>query len=272
LLTHYHVDHFGGAAEIAQQIPFGTIYQRAIPEGDPDRKAPSTFPTQIKPFREITAKRVALAAGVTIPLKNAAGAPSLTLRCLGADTKFVEPTAAQMKEKNAFTSTEKTVPYSDNDNCAVFVLQFGGFRFFDGGDLTWNYEAQLVTPYNRVGHVTVYQTDHHGLEISNNPVLIQSLTPPTVIMNNGPRKGGQPGAFAAIKSAPSVRTVYQMHKSMNVPAGENYADEFIANLEEAKPADKCTANIIQMSVAPDSMTYTISIPANGHSHTYNTKG
>src|SRR5689334_14817460 len=53
LLTHFHGDHFGGAAEIAQQIPFGTIFQRAIPEGDPDRKAQSAFQTVIKPFREI---------------------------------------------------------------------------------------------------------------------------------------------------------------------------------------------------------------------------
>src|SRR5678816_610512 len=27
LITHFHTDHFGGAAEVAQQIPFGTIYQ-----------------------------------------------------------------------------------------------------------------------------------------------------------------------------------------------------------------------------------------------------
>ena len=53
LLTHFHIDHFGGAAEVAQQIPFGTIYQRAIPEGDPDGRAQSTFPLQIKPFRDI---------------------------------------------------------------------------------------------------------------------------------------------------------------------------------------------------------------------------
>src|SRR5262245_49692186 len=48
LLTHFHVDHFGGAAEVAQQIPFGTIHQRAIPDGDPDGRAQSSFQVQIK--------------------------------------------------------------------------------------------------------------------------------------------------------------------------------------------------------------------------------
>src|SRR5688572_13988616 len=67
LITHWHGDHFGGAAEVAQQIPFGTIYQRAIPEGDPDGRAQSAFQVQIKPFREITAKRETLAPGMMIP-------------------------------------------------------------------------------------------------------------------------------------------------------------------------------------------------------------
>src|SRR3954470_4680333 len=64
LLTHFHVDHFGGAAEVAQQIPFGTIYRREIPDHDPDGRAQSSFPVQIKSYREIAAKREALKPGV----------------------------------------------------------------------------------------------------------------------------------------------------------------------------------------------------------------
>ena len=60
LITHWHIDHFGGAAEVAQQVPFGIIHQRAIPAGDPDGRAQSSFPVQIKPFREISAHRASL--------------------------------------------------------------------------------------------------------------------------------------------------------------------------------------------------------------------
>jgi competence protein ComEC len=274
LITHWHSDHFGGAAEVADLIPIGTIYQRAIPEGDPDGVAATNFPIRIKPFKEIAAKREALAPGVSVPLKAVSGAPKLELRCLAADQKFIEPTAAQRAEKlpplgEAASRPPESAP--DNDNSAVFLLSFGGFKFFDGGDLTWAHEPKLVRPYNLVGQVDVYQTDHHGLDRSNHPWLIRGIEPTVVVMNNGPRKGGQPGTLATIKSTPSVKALYQLHKSFNASEAENTPDDYIANLEEVKPADKCPANFVKMVVAADAKNYTVSIPAKGHSRTYETK-
>ncbi|MEO5961318.1 MAG: MBL fold metallo-hydrolase [Opitutaceae bacterium] len=272
LLTHFHGDHFGGGAEIAQSIPIGTIYQRATPVGDPDGRPTSNFQTQIKPWLAIPAKREALAPDVVIPLQAVAGGPKLELRCLAADQKFVAPTAAQMKVKNPLTGTgtARTISPSDNDNSAVFVLSFGNFKFFDGGDLTWNFEEKLVTPYNLPGVVDVYQTNHHGLDVSNNPVLVKSLAPNVIMMNNGPRKGGQPGAFAALKTVTGVEARYQIHKSMNVPAEENAPAEFVANTD-SPPDGKNDGNFIKMSVAPDGKTYTIDVSSTGHSRTYKTK-
>jgi competence protein ComEC len=181
------------------------------------------------------------------------------------------------ENQNPLTGTvpPKDKDTSDNANSAVFVLEFGPFRFFDGGDLTWNMEEKLVTPYNLPGIVDVYQTNHHGLEQSNNPLLVQSLEPTVVVMNNGPKKGGQAGTFAAIKSAEkSVQALYQLHQSFNVPAEQNAPKEFVANHENLTGPDaaKCAANIIKMSVAPDGKSYTISVPSSGHTRTFKTKG
>lgn len=277
LITHWHIDHFGGAAEVAQQIPFGTLYERGIPEADPDGRAQSPWPLQSKSYRAIAAKRVALAPGVAIPLQSGSGrAPKLELRCLAADQKFVAPTAAQQRTKNPLTASvpAQALDTSDNANSAVFLLSFGAFRFFDGGDLTWNVEEKLVTPHNLAGVVDVYQTNHHGLAVSNNPILVQSLAPTVVVMNNGPKKGGEAGTFAAIKSAKSVQALYQLHRSFKVTGDENTPDEYIANHENLSgpEAAKCPANVIKMSVAPDGKSYTISIPSGGHTRTFQTKG
>ena len=276
LLTHFHGDHFGGGAEVAQVLPFGTIYQRAIPAGDPDGRAQSSFLVQIKGWKQIAAKRVTLAPGVSVPLKSAgADAPKIELRCLAADQKFVEPTAAQAQKRNPLTGSvaPKPVDTSDNANSAVFLLSFGAFRFFDGGDLTWNLEEKLVTPANLVGVVDVYQTNHHGLGVSNHPVLVQSLEPTVVVMNNGPQKGGEAASFAAIRSAKSVQATYQVHESFKSPA-DNGAAELIANRGNLVGAEaaKCAANVIKLTVAPDGKSYTVSVPSTGHARTYRTKG
>jgi competence protein ComEC len=268
ILTHFHVDHFGGIAEVAQQLPVGTIYDRGIPKGDPDGKAASSFQLQIKAYREIAATRVLIKPGDVVPLKTLPGQPPLVLRCLAADQHFVEPSAAE--QKIAALTNEvpaKAVDTSDNANSTVWRLDFGGFRFFDGGDLTWNMEAKLVAPHNLVGEVDVYQTDHHGLDVSNHPLLVQRLAPTVAVMNNGARKGGEPGTMATLKATPSIAAIFQLHRNVRVGPEGNTAAELIANEDE-----KCAGNLVHMVVAADGASYTISIPATGVSRKFKTKG
>jgi hypothetical protein len=46
---------------------------------------------------------------------------------------------------------------------------------------------------------------------------------------------------------------------------QSTTDEYIANLDE-----QCAANYIRMRVSPDAKTYTIEIPARGHTRVYET--
>ena len=137
VITHMHGDHFGGAAELSQMIPIGMVHDNGIPERDPDGGKDSSFLLKIRPYREMNAEgRSVINPGEVLPLKapGYAGAPKLALRCLCARQQTVPP-----RPNEIFTNPlceggkEKAPDTSDNANSIVLLLQFGSFRFFDGG-------------------------------------------------------------------------------------------------------------------------------------------
>lgn len=260
--THYHGDHYGGAVALSALVPIKSLYDNGKFEGMPDQPDPTYWDIKCE-------KRIVLNPGFKLPIKQVDGdAPALAVRCLGTRQKFVSAIAdAPENAQLCAGARTKDRDGSDNANSVVLLVEFGGFRFFDAGDLTWNRETDLVCPKNLVGKVDVYQVTHHGLDASNNPLVIRSLEPTVAIMNNGVTKGCMPEVFASLKEAPSVQAVYQVHKNLRPDgATNNVADEYIANREK-----ECKGNVIKLSVDPTSKTYTVGIPANKHERTYRTK-
>lgn len=259
--THYHGDHFGGAAALSALLPIGSVYDNGEFEGMPDRPD--------KAYREFKCeRRVVINPGDRMPMKQLAGAPEIKVHCVGTRQSFITPIAtAPENSQICADARQKDRDGSDNANSVVTLVEFGGFRFFDAGDLTWNQEARLVCPKNLVGKVDVYQVTHHGLDASNNPLVIRSLEPRVAIMNNGTTKGCLPEVFTNLKQTKSIEAIYQVHKNLRPDgATANVADEFIANQEQ-----NCQGNFIHLSVDPTAKTYTVSIPATSHKRTYQTR-
>jgi competence protein ComEC len=262
VITHLHRDHFGGLAELAALIPIGTVWAsplEAAPAQEREQK-------DVAAYREAkVGKRVIPQAGMEIPLAQAKGAAPLHVRFVSARQDLLAPSAFKANDAVCKELVEKPVDFSDNANSVGLVLELGAFRFFDGGDLTWNVEGRLVCPFDRIGTIDVYQSDHHGLDLSNNPVLVRSLAPTVVVFNNGPKKGCGPGSYAAAKAPPSVQAVYQVHKNLNEGA-QNTDDAKIAN-----PALECAGEHVHLSVDATGARYTVRVPATKHEASYVTQ-
>lgn len=257
--THYHIDHFGGAAELAALIPIRHVYDNGSFASGRERPSPEYLNFK-------TDQRIVLNPGEEIPLQSPTDSsiPPLHLKCLAARQIIMDPPANAVQNPLCVEPKHKAKDLSDNANSIVQLLSFGDFRFFDGGDLTWNIELKLVCPINLVGTVDVYQAEHHGLDQSNHPLLIASLAPTVAIINNGPKKGCGPEMFATLKATPSIQGIYQLHRNIR-PDGDkiNVEAEYIANEDE-----NCQGNYVKLSVDPAAKTYTVSVPSTKHEKTY----
>lgn len=273
ITTHFHGDHYGGAAMLANLMPIGVVNDNGIPNKNPDRHRKNPiFPQLVKPYRGMKVdSRNVVEPGHVFPLQQAKDSAKLKVTCVVANQKIIQPPPNLRLAKNPLTDTVPAKPedLSDNANSVATLFELGDFRFIDCGDLTWNVEAKLVTPINVIGTVDVYQVNHHGLDSSNNPVLINSLAPTVSVMNNGHNKGCGAGSFAALKGCKSIQAMWQVHKNLRKKDPENNAGEkYIANLTDR---DGCKGHYLKLSVAADGKTYTMSNPRNGEKVTYKTK-
>ena len=271
VITHFHVDHFGGLADLAALMPIGTLHDKGVPEGSPDgRPQDARWAMMRRPYLDAqVGKRSTLSAGVEIALKQPADGTKLTLRCLGANQKFIAAPAGAPPNPHAGTVPPKQPDPSDNANSVVLVLEHGAFRFFDGGDLTWNAEEKLVSPHNLAGEVDLYQVNHHGLDSSSNPMLVRSLSPTVAVFNNGPRKGTSKSAMDALKTTPTVKAIYQVHENVREDRENNTSPDMIAN--HGDMAEGCAAHPVKCSVAAGGGSFTMRVPARGHERTYQTR-
>ncbi len=263
ITTHWHSDHFGGIAALARLIPVKNFYDHGFLDPSP----PDVDKNLTQAYRETSqGKSRALSPGDEITLRKNSRVP-LRLRVLAAGGSVLgeAPGAPQIRPCGA---DFKAMPEdkSDNARSIVFILTYGDFQFFDGGDLTWNTEHKLACPKNLAGTIDVYQVNHHGLDTSNNPSLIEALKPRVAIINNGPRKGGQPRTFATLKSNSSVEAIFQLHRNVQTNDADNAPTDHVAN-----DAENCQAEHVKLSVAPDGRNYQVEIPAKKIKRSFATK-
>jgi competence protein ComEC len=254
VVTHHHIDHFGGVAELAEVLPIGTIYENPLSELAPkERGQPALGPYEKAPVR----RRRVIEPGADIPLPGRFGSVQPRLQFVGTRQQFVPVVSSKANAQICASATRKDDDPSDNAMSAVLTLRFGEFRMFLGGDITWNVEEKIACPEDLVGTVDVYQSTHHGFDNSNNPVLLRTLAPSVVVFTNGTHKGLGSGTVAAVRALPSLKAVFQLHKGL-ADGAMNTEPGRIANMFEA-----CKGAYVKLAVDPEGKKYVVTLPSTG---------
>lgn len=258
-VTHWHLDHYGNHAALSTEIKIQNFWDRGIPTELAEDKA---FGDRIFAYRAAAQNQSkTLKAGDLLPLKS--GATPLSVKIVTASREVIPNEG----EANPFANLHKPQPDDPSDNAASlsFLLTFGDFKYLCCGDLTWNMEARLMMPNNPLGKVDLFMVTHHGLSVSNNPVLVRAIDPVVAVMCNGPTKGGHKDTIATLKACESLKDLYQLHRNVALKEDEQTPPEFIAN---GGPTAGCKGVWVKASVAPDGKSYTVQIGPEGKARTY----
>ena len=260
LTTHWHRDHVGGITLLAKLIPVKNFYDHGFP-AKPENDAVAQL---LEAYKQVSENRSPLKAGDHIRLKGFGTPLNVNFQILAANQTVVgeEAGAPQIKPcGDDFKPIDEDK--TDNANSLGMLLTFGRFRFFDGGDLTWNVENKLVCPKNLIGAVDLFQVNHHGAPNSNNPAMVRALKPRVAVIDNGPKKGADPKTYKTLKSVPEIEAIYQLHKNVASSWNDNTPSTYIANDDE-----KCQGEFIKVSVNPNGRSYRVEIPSKNQSSTY----
>ena len=227
ILTHYHVDHVGGLAELAKRIPIANFIDHG-PSVE-EREQVQGFQAA---YAELygKAKHMVVKPGDKVPI---AGLDWRIVTSAGNVLKTpLVPGSARPNPACAGVTPKDASPTDDNAQSVGSVVTFGQFRAIDLGDLLWNKENDLVCPNNPLGTVDVYFVTHHGLDLSGSPALVHAIQPRVAIMQNGTRKGGGVEAIKTMRTSPGFEDLWQLHWSYNAGIELNSPGLFIANIDD----------------------------------------
>jgi beta-lactamase superfamily II metal-dependent hydrolase len=194
LLSHYHDDHYGGFKKLKET--HGWIPDTAIDRGN-DTEASAKCKGDYIDLVPATRRKIASVKNTEIVLK--ADGPSVVMTCVTGNRYVL----GQDPAKRA-----RSADGGENDDSVGWLIQYGAFRFYTGGDLNGNKSGttrlDLETPLadsiaakdNSVfttfenkaipkGHICSIKVNHHGGKESTNSYFLSKIRPTTAVVSCG---------------------------------------------------------------------------------------
>src|SRR5436309_2262240 len=264
IVSHYHGDHAGNAAALADKLPIRNYYDHGGWTVELQTNRAGAF-NAYRPIRE--------KAHVTVPK------PGTRIPISGFDVTVVAnagelitspvtgmPGTGTPNPQCRLSVSRVQDATPENHYAMGVVIKYGNFKMLDLSDLTWNQEKDLVCPNNLLGtNFDVYNTSRHGTDFAGNPVLVHAARPRVAVMNNSPTKGGTPDTFRIVKSSPGLLDFWQLHYSENVSKDVNSPNAFIANID-SMPTNH-PAHYFKLSARTDG-SFTVTNERTGFSKEY----
>jgi len=255
IITHYHMDHVGGAMELVKRIPVDTFIDHG-PNAEhlaPGEKVPPDLaggaPDQLYPrYLEIIKghKHIVAKPGQVINIG------SMTDTIVSSDgVVLAKPLSGAGAPNPVCDTAESKAPRDvggeENARSVASVVRFGKVSIAMFGDLSWQKERALSCPTGKLGHVNLLIATQHGSSISSNPASIADMRPDIVLMGSGGKKGGDEGPIKVLKGSPGLKGFWQTHESFAHPEWSGDKN-MIANLNP--PAATIAAHARQMFTVP----------------------
>jgi beta-lactamase superfamily II metal-dependent hydrolase len=229
LVTHYHIDHVGGVAELVKLFPIGTVIdhgpnrEELAPGASPQAAAfaPATlYPKYLAAIAGHTHR--AMKAGETLRIDD------LLLTAIDSDREVIKrpvPGAGAPGVGCDKLPPDPPLGGEENPRSLGILFSFGKARLLSLGDTTMDVENKLVCPRNLIGRVDVMVADNHGSSNSNSPALLNSIAPRLFVMQNGFAKGADPETYPTVMRSPRIEAIWQIHTSrkaadLNPPVGQ----------------------------------------------------
>jgi competence protein ComEC len=232
LVTHYHVDHVGGAVELMSLVPVGTVLDHGPNREESAANANPKFlamaPATLYPkYLEAIGTRPhrVLKPGDTLSID------AMKITAVDSDGEVLK-TALGKGEPGANcagATTNDNLGGEENPRSAGVLITWGHTRVLSMGDTTWNIENRLACPRDLIGPVDLMFADNHGTENANSPTLLNTVKPRVVVFNNGAAKGAAAPSIQTAQASPRIEAVWQIHFAEQHPE-VNAPQASIANL------------------------------------------
>ena len=258
LVSHFHIDHVGGLATLAERVPIGQI----IDHGDSVEREGQEELALWDEYVALAADRRSVAPGDKLPL------PRLEFSFIASHRQLVDSLEPRPPNRLCDDAEPPEADQGENGHSLGYLLSLGAFQFLNLGDLTPDREYALACPENRLGVVDLWQVPHHGGYGAIRPELAGALQPTVAVINNGPRKGGTPESLVVAQRTADVGDVWQSHQALADDAAYNTDERLIANLTEE---DECAGHWIKATVQPDGRSWTMTNGRTDYSRNYQSK-